>query len=465
MDSLTSQSFFSRQINNIRQFAKEPDDVQYDIPFSNKLGTLAVVFIINLLLAVFLGWLMQAAITALKLDELMDEHKLNGFFNEFPLPVFALLSIIIIPLLEETIFRLPIRFSVNVINILFGAIMLYILSAIYSGYSIAFTITALIVLGSCISLFFIYNKRITSALSYFWKSNFPIVFYVFTLVFALVHLGNYPLSLVVALLCPLLVSPQFVLGFLAGYLRVRLGFFWGAALHMLHNGLFLIPILFSPGMITLPVEVTTTDYSLSIKKGQSNTEYEMQYYANADSIGIENYSLKSCLALLLNKQEKFIETSNDIVANKSLSVKYVNKNKLNDSTDVASYKNTIVNHLKKAYHFKLETTSKNFPHLEVYVKDSIKLITFKSKLDKDPSAITDAKTINFKNADLKIITNTLNNEFAEVQLHTNFDSKKEYTFKVPKKDFDAAKSYLQTRLGLGFKESTKKVAITTVVFE
>lgn len=463
MNPTASQSFFERQINDIWQFAAEPTDAQSDKSFSEKLAGFGFVYVINLFAAMFFGWLIDVAITALKLEQLMEGHKLNALFDEYPLPVIALLAVVVMPLLEEIIFRLPIRFHSRAITFLLAFIVLYVISATYSNKNIVVTIGVMVAVGVCISLYFIYNKKIIAGLGNFWQRHFAIVFYVFTLLFALVHLGNYPFSLVIVLLCPLLVSPQFLMGFMAGYLRVRFGFFWGVALHMLHNGLFMIPMLLIG--TSSPVEVNNKDFTLSIKDGKSPLKYEMQNYANIDSVGIENYNLKGSLAILLDKQEKFIEVDNPIISNKPLSIHYINKNKGNDSTSVTSYKAVIVKELEKAYHFNIETTSKSFPHLEVYVKDKLKLGKLVSKQVGDPSTTVSNDTITFTNCSLKIIAATLNSEYSKVQFYTDADDKQQYNFKVPKKELEDIKAYLYKNAGLAFRQSSKKVEITTVVFE
>jgi len=64
--------------------------------------------------------------------------------------------------------------------------------------------------------------------------HFPAFFWASAIAFALVHLTNYSEG-ALAILLPLLV-PQFVLGVLAGYVRVNCGLAWSMALHAMHNG-------------------------------------------------------------------------------------------------------------------------------------------------------------------------------------------------------------------------------------
>ena len=66
---------------------------------------------------------------------------------------------------------------------------------------------------------------------------FPLFFWGSTLAFALIHLGNFDPEDAggsLAMLLPLVI-PQFVLGALLGYLRVRIGLWAAILLHALHN--------------------------------------------------------------------------------------------------------------------------------------------------------------------------------------------------------------------------------------
>lgn len=67
------------------------------------------------------------------------------------------------------------------------------------------------------------------------RRHFAWFFWTSAIAFALVHLANYTEG-ALAILLPLLV-PQFVLGTLAGYVRVHCGLAWSVALHAAHNGL------------------------------------------------------------------------------------------------------------------------------------------------------------------------------------------------------------------------------------
>ncbi|WP_299624087.1 CPBP family intramembrane glutamic endopeptidase [uncultured Tenacibaculum sp.] len=71
------------------------------------------------------------------------------------------------------------------------------------------------------------------------RQAFKIAFYVFALIFGLVHLTNYTITTNVLLLTPILVAPQIILGAYLGFIRVRFGLGWSILLHACYNGFFI----------------------------------------------------------------------------------------------------------------------------------------------------------------------------------------------------------------------------------
>ena len=89
----------------------------------------------------------------------------------------------------------------------------------------------------------------------FFKNSeyFPIVLYIFTIAFGLVHISNFELTTQVLLLSPLLVAPQISVGFILGYIRVKFGLIWSMALHACYNMALIIPLLLVK-LLDIPIE-------------------------------------------------------------------------------------------------------------------------------------------------------------------------------------------------------------------
>jgi len=67
--------------------------------------------------------------------------------------------------------------------------------------------------------------------------HFKIAFYTIGIIFAYIHLFNFEINTNVILFSPLLVAPQLFVGFIFGFIRIRLGLIWSICLHALYNGL------------------------------------------------------------------------------------------------------------------------------------------------------------------------------------------------------------------------------------
>jgi len=80
-----------------------------------------------------------------------------------------------------------------------------------------------------------------------WTSNFKILFWIFTLLFAAVHFSNFA-STVSMYLAPILVLPQLVLGIMLGYIRVGWGTRYSMLFHGIHNAIPLSILLLGGGV-------------------------------------------------------------------------------------------------------------------------------------------------------------------------------------------------------------------------
>lgn len=151
----------------------------------------------------------------------MDRHAVSDAFAQLSSWQLLLVAGVAAPLVEEFVFRLPLRYESNLLMGLFRWL------TPDTTPEIAATLAA--------------QRRAD------WDRYYPWTFYGLTFIFALVHLFNYPtLSRAALLLSPLLIAPQFFLGALAGFLRVREGLIWAILLHSLHNLLLVSIALLAP---------------------------------------------------------------------------------------------------------------------------------------------------------------------------------------------------------------------------
>jgi Type II CAAX prenyl endopeptidase Rce1-like len=158
--------------------------------------------------------------------------------NDTWLEVF--LIVVLAPLIEELIFRWPLRYSKNRVMVaaVIGFWVFYGESyRIKSFDKIIFWIIFFVGTIGIIGVVNLYKSQIGS----FWIDNFKWVFWAFGLIFGLIHLSNYDGGWSSFLVFwPVLCSHQIVIGLLNGYARMRYGFWYGVALHATNN---MIPAL------------------------------------------------------------------------------------------------------------------------------------------------------------------------------------------------------------------------------
>ncbi len=112
----------------------------------------------------------------------------------------------------------------------------------------------------------------------FVAEHFNFFFYLVSILFGLVHVANYTAPIQFFWLIPLLVLPQISISFVFGYLRVKFGSTWGAAVSFLAHSLYnfiLGMVLFIP-LIFLDFDqiITITD---EVNRGNLIT---LTYYLN-----------------------------------------------------------------------------------------------------------------------------------------------------------------------------------------
>ena len=121
----------------------------------------------------------------------MEEHAMEDLMKTYSKPIVFFIAVILAPLFEELIFRGP--------------------------------------------------------LTLFKSTNsFKISFYLFAIIFGLIHLSNFKITTNVLLLTPILVLPQTLLGGIFGFIRVRFSLGWSMVLHACYNAILML-ITFAAG--------------------------------------------------------------------------------------------------------------------------------------------------------------------------------------------------------------------------
>jgi len=273
----------------------------------------------------------------------MDNHKVMELLKSMPKGALILILVLIVPLLEEIIFRLYLRYKNN--------------------YLLRFFILLFYVAGK-------ENKeRIEKRIKKIWYKQYVYVFYFSAVLFGFVHIFNFddaPLWVF-----PILTLPQICMGAFAGYLRVRYNLFIGFFLHALHNFILLLPFLFIGASIDA-LNNDTDDYLIKIEENtDSDSKASIKFFP--DSISFQKWKLKKIIAYTNKTKEWLVESDRNTEMNRALNLTYKNKS---DSTFVD--KKVINKHLEAFYKYKKSKEYRTTHVWKLVIEDSLKLISHRT---------------------------------------------------------------------------------------
>lgn len=233
---------------DIYLFLKSPDYNQFDdVTIKEKIKILLKVFVltyIGLILVnthvLILQKLEIISKIPMKTDLILNSLKT---YNVGYKPYFILSIIFIVPLLEETSFRLAqTKFRINYFIISVSILLTFIIQPFiknilwypksYFLFSISGFLYCLIwstLIGSVLYRF----KAKFMGLEEFWNNNAVVIIYAIATLFAVSHMMNLKFESRDLLFMPLILLPFFVYGLSFGYLRARLGIMYSIGLHFI----------------------------------------------------------------------------------------------------------------------------------------------------------------------------------------------------------------------------------------
>ncbi|RIJ33991.1 CPBP family glutamic-type intramembrane protease [Pontibacter oryzae] len=166
----------------------------------------------------------------------IESDLIKDYFANTPFVLIFTLMVLIGPIKEEVIFRLPLVYSKGFLLVAL-AVFMYNYGPVVSA-AIGATHLQLIfsmAVAGVLATAFLFSRKAQACMYLLWKRHYTLVFYTITLLFALMHLLNYlnePTSLLLLLV---LIIPKFVGGVFLGYTRLRLGLAWAVAQHVFNN--------------------------------------------------------------------------------------------------------------------------------------------------------------------------------------------------------------------------------------
>lgn len=249
---------FTSRVSTVNQFIRKPDDELLDLSFWQKSKFLISSIIYDLFLAI--GFVIILSF----LEPLTSEYE--NLLNQdlYPIGKAILYMAILPPLIEETIFRFPLKYERN-----------YILRG----------------------LSYILKKDF----SVFWKKHLRIIVYIFSSVFGLFHLSNYQnVDATFFLLAPIITGPQIVAGLIFSFLRLKLGFVWALGGHFLHNFSLIMLSFLAFHNVERPlvddeeVSIQTTGIAFEVKR-PTLLSYDKAPNGNLLCLEVQNYELQNLI--------------------------------------------------------------------------------------------------------------------------------------------------------------------------
>lgn len=254
-------------LNDIYTFLKWPDRQIQRLPL-NLEGFLRLVGVHYLFLL--------AAITILSLgtfvfniDQL--DHSIEDLIDKSSPVMFLFYLAVAAPVIEELIFRFPLRFRRGSLFVVLMVltILSYFVAANFmepnhhllpaeslesmqqSGFipniSAIFVSTVLFVIGLLVIFLMSISNRTLEKIGTFVDRMFPYIFYLSAMIFGYVHFSNFSGDMRWYWI-PILIIPQFMMGLVMGYARLRFGMYSNIALHAVNN---LIPGLAMLAMLAM----------------------------------------------------------------------------------------------------------------------------------------------------------------------------------------------------------------------
>ena len=230
-----SQSLLGRYF----QFLRMPNLIEapMNLGFNRIRNNVLRLYASHLLVVLLIGIVISQVIPG------TDYSLMQDMLSNLPVWLTLFLVVVMAPILEEGIFRLPLRPSVLSISISISIVLIYLFGVFSANLPLSFVV-GFMLLGFNVYLATRSLKVVRLQQLY---TRFPrLIFYLSAILFGAIHIGNYD-SRVWAFM-PLLVLPQLVLGLFLGFVRVRYGLSWAIFAHAFHNGCVMAPFLLLLGL-------------------------------------------------------------------------------------------------------------------------------------------------------------------------------------------------------------------------
>ena len=251
------------KIGDLFKFLRKPNDQQIELNVKHKIFFLLILLVFEIIITIIIIFPTLDVIDNVLNIKVERINYSDTFTNSL------LLLVIVIPLIEELIFR-------------------YILK--YQGIKTKF-----------ISL----NK---------WKKIFPFLVYILAIGFGFAHLSNYlNESNLFFILSPFIILSQLFGGLIITFIRVRLNFFWGVLYHWIWNFVVVIAIPISENVFTETYIEKKSTYTITVEekpyfdKRKQQTIKIDSINGKIHSLNVQQFSIQHVLDTLYKKEEYYVD--------------------------------------------------------------------------------------------------------------------------------------------------------------
>jgi len=202
-----------------------------------------LLYIHTLFIGVFLINILGMSIISKIIDFDALDSGFDDLQNKFGIWMMAVLAIIVAPTLEELIFRYPLKHKLF-LTMLLTFIDMFIIYGVLQWlgfYKLSIIAPFSLAIFSLILLAQSENLQIE------WDATvdrlYPMLFLLVATIFAFVHMFNYAAGSFPWYVTPLLVFPQFVIGLVLGFVRLRIGLWGSIYMHALNNSIPMLALI------------------------------------------------------------------------------------------------------------------------------------------------------------------------------------------------------------------------------
>lgn len=194
----------------------------------------------DVLFYLFFSWLLGVVIIAITYSLISVENTAyTDIKDKYSFIQTLFIVSILVPVMEELFFRLPLKFKPSYLGIAIGILFWVIFGKINTLFgnkaSVVYQILCFLSAVPIGVLTFYFAKKHSEKLLKFWQNNFRFIFYTSVLLFGLAHAPNFALTIENIVYLPLIVFPWFIAGHCIGFVRIKYGFVFALLTHVLNN--------------------------------------------------------------------------------------------------------------------------------------------------------------------------------------------------------------------------------------